>query len=413
MKIGLMGAMDEEIGLFIANMGKGNVQEAAGFRFHLGKLGSREIVVVKSGVGKVNAGVCAQLLISRFSVSAVIFTGVAGAINPALSRGDVVVGRDSVQHDMDATALKFKKGRIPFTDLHYFKASEHLASLASAAGKTLGLKTVEGRVLTGDQFISDSSRRSALREEFKGDCVDMEGAAVAHVCSLHGIPHVIIRSISDSADSSAADDFSDFLKAAAKNSYSIASSIISNFEIKSPDAEYAEIRESIRTIPDWPKKGVMFRDITTLLKDERKFSRVVELLAERYSCEEIDLVLGIEARGLIIGAALAHKLGKGFVPARKAGKLPAKTVSAGYGLEYGQDRIEIHEDAIKPGDRVLLVDDLVATGGTALAACSLVKKLGGTVAECCFVIGLPDLGGKRKLEEAGFSGFCLVEFEGG
>jgi len=172
------------------------------------------------------------------------------------------------------------------------------------------------------------------------------------------------------------------------------------------------IKEKIRTIPHWPKQGVMFRDITTLLKDSDGFNHLIDLLLERYKDTKIDFVVGIESRGFIIGAILANRLQKGFVPIRKKGKLPPEVVSEEYDLEYGKDKIEVSADAIKPGDKVLLVDDLIATGGTAMAACNLIKKLGGEIIECCFVIDLPDLGGKKKLENAGYKTFGLVEFGG-
>jgi adenine phosphoribosyltransferase len=175
---------------------------------------------------------------------------------------------------------------------------------------------------------------------------------------------------------------------------------------------HERIRSKIRTVPNWPKNGVMFRDITTLLQDAPTFNHTIELLKERYKNDEIDIVIGIESRGFIIGSALAHALGKGFVPIRKKGKLPHETESQEYSLEYGTDIIEIHKDAIKPNNQVLLVDDLIATGGTALAACQLVNKLGGQIKECCFIIDLPELGGRKRLEENGYMVFSLVEFEG-
>ncbi len=172
------------------------------------------------------------------------------------------------------------------------------------------------------------------------------------------------------------------------------------------------IKSKIRTIADWPKKGIMFRDITTLLKDPEGLRRTTDLLVERYMNKDIDVVAGIESRGFILGSILADRLNKGFVPIRKKGKLPGETVSETYELEYGVDTIEIHKDAIANGDRVLIVDDLVATGGTCLAACNLIKKVGGKVVECSFIVDLPDLGGKKKLEKAGYDAYALVEFEG-
>jgi adenine phosphoribosyltransferase len=173
-----------------------------------------------------------------------------------------------------------------------------------------------------------------------------------------------------------------------------------------------KLKSKVRTVPNWPKQGVMFRDITTLLKDSEGFSEVISRLNERYEDMNIDVVAGIESRGFIIGAALAHSLGVGFVPIRKKGKLPAETISEEYDLEYGKDSIQIHKDAIKKKENVLLVDDLIATGGTMLAATRLVERLGGVVVECCFVIDLPELGGRKKLEQAGYKIFTLLEFEG-
>ena len=172
------------------------------------------------------------------------------------------------------------------------------------------------------------------------------------------------------------------------------------------------VKSKIRTVPDWPKDGIMFRDITTLLKDGPGFNHLIDLLVERYKDTKVDTVIGIESRGFITGAVLARELGVGFVPIRKPGKLPAETVSEEYELEYGRDKIEIHRDAITSGDRVLLVDDLIATGGTALAACSLIGQLGGDIIECSFIVDLPDLGGRKKLEDAGYKVFNVVEFEG-
>lgn len=172
------------------------------------------------------------------------------------------------------------------------------------------------------------------------------------------------------------------------------------------------IKSLIRTIPHYPKPNIMFRDITSLLKDPIGLRITIDELVRRYADMEIDKVIGIEARGFIVGAPLAYALGKGFVPIRKKGKLPAETIGHDYELEYGTDRIEIHADAIAPGERVLLVDDLIATGGTAEAATILIEKIGGKIVECCFVIDLPDIGGRKRLEKKGYSVFALCEFEG-
>jgi adenine phosphoribosyltransferase len=169
------------------------------------------------------------------------------------------------------------------------------------------------------------------------------------------------------------------------------------------------IKSKIRTVPHWPKQGIMFRDITTLLKDGQGFKETIDLLYERYKDKKIHKVIGIESRGFIFGAPLAYLLGCGFVPVRKPGKLPAECESEEYTLEYGKDKIEIHKDAIKKGDRILIVDDLIATAGTANAARNLVKKLGAEIVECAFIIELLDLRGRDKLK--GENIYSVVEFE--
>lgn len=172
------------------------------------------------------------------------------------------------------------------------------------------------------------------------------------------------------------------------------------------------IESRIRTIPHYPREGIMFRDITTLLQDAEGFQLMIGALVERYRGQRIDKIAAVEARGFILGAPLAWALGAGFVPIRKRGKLPAEVIGRDYALEYGTDRLEIHADAITPGEQVLLVDDLIATGGTAEAAAGLVRDLGGHIIECVAAINLPDLGGSRRLEELGINTFWLGEFAG-
>ncbi|MGH6763447.1 MAG: adenine phosphoribosyltransferase [Phyllobacterium sp.] len=174
----------------------------------------------------------------------------------------------------------------------------------------------------------------------------------------------------------------------------------------------AALAKSIRAIPDYPKKGVMFRDITTLLGDARAFRRAVDELVYPYAGGKADKIAGIEARGFILGGAIAHQLSAGFVPIRKKGKLPYDTVRIAYSLEYGIDEMEMHRDAIEPGEKIILVDDLIATGGTAVAATKLLQQMGADIVSACFIVDLPDLGGRRKLEDLGVNVRTLVEFEG-
>jgi adenine phosphoribosyltransferase len=174
----------------------------------------------------------------------------------------------------------------------------------------------------------------------------------------------------------------------------------------------SDIKKYIRTIPNYPKEGIMFRDITTLLKDPHGFKITIDHFVEKYRGFDFDLIAGIEARGFILGSALAYALNKGFIPVRKKGKLPGKTISVSYDLEYGSDTIEIHDDAISSGAKVLLIDDLIATGGTALGAISLIEKVGAQVVECAFVIDLPELSGSKKIKSKNISVFSLCQFEG-
>jgi adenine phosphoribosyltransferase len=173
-----------------------------------------------------------------------------------------------------------------------------------------------------------------------------------------------------------------------------------------------DLKASIRTIPDYPKPGIMFRDITTLLGNPRAFRRAVDELVQPWAGSKIDKVAGIEARGFIIGGAVAHQLSAGFVPIRKKGKLPYKSVRIAYSLEYGIDEMEMHDDAVEKGERVILVDDLIATGGTAEGAVKLLRQMGAEVMAACFMVDLPELGGAQKLRDMGVPVRTLMAFEG-
>lgn len=173
-----------------------------------------------------------------------------------------------------------------------------------------------------------------------------------------------------------------------------------------------DLKSLVRTIPDYPKPGILFRDVTTLLGDAQGFKAAIARMAEPWRAEPVDAVAGIEARGFILGGAIADRLGCGFIPIRKKGKLPWKTIGQEYTLEYGVDVIEMHEDACHPGERILIVDDLIATGGTAEAAVKLVRRSKGEVLGASFIVDLPDLGGMNKLTALGVSSHALMTFEG-
>lgn len=172
------------------------------------------------------------------------------------------------------------------------------------------------------------------------------------------------------------------------------------------------IRERIRTVPDWPQPGVMFRDITPLLQEPRTFRCLIDLFVHRYMDARLDLVAGIDARGFILGSVIAYELNLGFVPIRKKGKLPFETITESYELEYGSSTVEVHSDAVRPGQRVLLIDDLIATGGTMMAGMKLMQRLGANVVEAAAIIDLPELGGSRAIRNTGVTLWTVCEFEG-
>ena len=172
------------------------------------------------------------------------------------------------------------------------------------------------------------------------------------------------------------------------------------------------VQDYIRTIPDFPHEGIMFRDVTTLFADPRGFRMAIDQLLHPYAGLRIDKVVGLEARGFILGGAIAHQLSVGFVPIRKKGKLPGRTIEQAYTLEYGEAVMEVHDDAIEAGETILLVDDLLATGGTAEAGIKLIERMGGKIIGCAFVIDLPDLGGAAKLKALGMDVHALCSFEG-
>lgn len=228
-KIGLIGAMAEEIERIEERLTNEKVSEKAGIRFMEGVFCGKSVVLCRSGVGKVNAAVCTQLLIDQFGVDAIIFTGVAGALDPALDIGDIVISSDCMQHDMDASALGFPRGTIPFADTSVFPADQALVKLAVQAGERQESgRIVCGRVLSGDQFIADRDTVKLLHEQLGGTCTEMEGSAVAQVCAMNGIPYVVIRSMSDKADGSAHVNFAEFTVKAADRSYSIVERMVSS-----------------------------------------------------------------------------------------------------------------------------------------------------------------------------------------
>lgn len=226
-KIALIGAMNEEIELLVSHMTDVNETIKAGITFREGTYFDKQVVVCRTGVGKVNAAVTTQILVDNFGVEAVIFTGVAGALDPELNIGDLVISSECMQHDMDVTALGFSRGVIPYEAKSIFEADSKLVELAVASGEKLFAgKVKKGRVLSGDQFIASREVVASLYEELGGVCVEMEGASVAQVCSMNAIPYVVLRSMSDKADGSAHVNFAEFTVQASENSYKMVEDIV-------------------------------------------------------------------------------------------------------------------------------------------------------------------------------------------
>ncbi|MCM3784266.1 5'-methylthioadenosine/adenosylhomocysteine nucleosidase [Neobacillus mesonae] len=219
--IGLIGAMDEEIELLLSDMDNIERSEFAGITYTEGNVYGKRVVVCKSGVGKVNAAVTTQMLIEKFGVSLIIFTGVAGAVHPELEIGDIVISTACIQHDMDVTPLGFKRGEIPYQETSAFPADPILIDLAASACEELSAKHLKGIVLSGDQFIASKDTVSNLYEEFQGACAEMEGAAVAQVSFMNKVPFVVLRGMSDKADGSAHVNFAEFTVESSRKSHRI------------------------------------------------------------------------------------------------------------------------------------------------------------------------------------------------
>ncbi len=230
MRIGIIGAMTEEVQGFKKRMENLDEEKIGTLTFYTGVMHDKDIVLLETGIGKVNAAIGATLMIEAFDVEAIIFTGVAGGLNEDLDLGDVVVSRDLIQHDFDTTVFGDKLGVIPRMENSTFKADGGLIDLAVKAGKKLKGKVIVGRVLSGDQFIASPEKIAFLRKEFEGDCTEMEGAAVGHVCQVMDVPFVVVRTLSDKANSDAHTDYATFVKIAAENSITLVDEMLANLK---------------------------------------------------------------------------------------------------------------------------------------------------------------------------------------
>lgn len=354
----------------------------------------------------------------------ILATTAVGSLREEISRGDLVLidqfidftrHRQVTFHEDFAAGMKHTAMADPFDR----KLRDHLAAAAAELGLTVHRR---GTVVTIEGPRFSTRAESHMFRAWGADIINMSTAPEAALANEAGIPYAAVAMSTD-YDCWKEDEepvtweaiLAIFHQNAANVKNLLVKAIPAIAKGTPPpaldDATQAEIKSMFRTVPNFPVPGVMFRDVTTLVKNPRGLRLVTEAFAERYRERNIGVVAGIESRGFILGSVLAHALGVGFVLLRKPGKLPAETERVEYTTEYSTDAIEVHRDGIEPGQRVLVVDDLIATGGTAVAACQLVAKLGGTVVECAFVVDLPDLGGEKKLVQAGYQPFHLVQFE--
>lgn len=230
MRIGIIGAMSEEVKGFKSEIENLKEEKVGNLIFYIGEIKGKDIVLLETGIGKVNAAIGATLMIDRFKAEKIIFTGVAGGINEDLDLGDVVISTDLIQHDVDVTAFGEKLGMIPRMENSIFKADDKLIALAEEAGKKLKGKVIKGRILSGDQFIASPEKIEFLKKEFNGDCAEMEGAAVGHVCEMFKIPFVVVRTMSDKANSNAHTDYATFMRIAADNSITLVNEMLLNLK---------------------------------------------------------------------------------------------------------------------------------------------------------------------------------------
>lgn len=346
----------------------------------------------------------------------IIATTAVGSLKEEIERGDLVILDqfiDFTKHRAISFHEEFEAHKPVHTPMADPFSSELRGFLINACEKLDLEFHSRGTVITIEGPRFSTKAESKVFRLWGADVINMSIAPEAILANEAGIPYAVIAMSTD-YDCWKEDEepvsWDAILEIFRENVGNVTKLLI---EVIDSMNEFDNcIKSKIRTVPNWPKDGVMFRDVTTLLKDSAGYNDMIERLVEKYRTEKIDYVAGIEARGFITGSVLAHQLGVGFVPIRKKGKLPGHVTSEEYQLEYGTDSIEVHSDAIPPGSKVLVCDDLLATGGTALAACNLIEKIGGKVVECCFIIDLPALGGKNKLLDKGYKVFNLVEFEG-
>ena len=356
--------------------------------------------------------------------SHILATTACGSLKEEIQRGDLVI-LDQFIDFTKQRKISFHEEFQPGKAVHVPMVEPFDAKMRQVLIDTCKEQRLrhheKGTVITIEGPRFSSRAESKMFQAWGADVINMSIAPEAILANEAGIPYAAIAMSTDYdcwKEDEAPVSWDAILKIFAHNVEKVTKvlteSIVKLGEVhptkSSRFSSASDLKEVIRTVPHWPKPGIMFRDVTTLIKDPEAFAYVIQRFREKYQDQKITKIAGIEARGFIFGAVLAQQMNLPFIPIRKKGKLPAETVSQEYALEYGTDKIEIHKDAVNVGDTVLIVDDLLATGGTSSAACRLVEKLGGKVAGCAFVVNLPELKGEDKLKE--YQTYCLVEFEG-
>ena len=343
----------------------------------------------------------------------ILATSAVGSLKEKIKPGDLVFPNQFIDFTKQRKNTFYEEiGNVQHTEMAE-PFSNELRRILIETAEELGFRKHDWAtiaVIEGPRF---STRSESFMFRNFADIIGMTAVPECNLAKEAGIPYQVIAMVTD-YDCWKKDEKSVTWEMVQQrmeeNSHKVKQLLLKAIP-KIANQDEAFIKSKIRAIPDFPKKGIMFRDVTTLLKDKEGFDRVIEIFYNRYKNRKVDVVVGIEARGFIFGSVIANKLGVGFVPIRKPGKLPSESVREEYELEYGKDAVEIHKDAIAKGMNVLLVDDLLATGGTSKAAANLIEKLGGKVEEIGFVIELSDLKGREKLSK--WDVFSIVKFEGG
>lgn len=344
----------------------------------------------------------------------IIGTTAVGSLRQEIKRGDFVILDQFIDFTKQRKLTffdKFEFGPI-HTPMKNPFSEELRKKLIESCEKLKFFHHKKGTVITIEGPRFSTKAESILFRQWGGEVINMSTSPECILANEAEVPYATIAMVTDYdcwKEEEKPVSWEIIKKIMKDNTERIKEILLETIDSFSKEQEIAKLKEKIRTIPDFPKKGALFRDITPLLQNRESLKKLTELLYEKYRNSQIDIVAGIESRGFIIAGLLAEKLNAGLVLIRKPGKLPYETIKQDYSLEYGKDSVEIHKDAIKPGQKVLLVDDLIATGGTAEATVALIEKMRGIVVECAFVMELSELKGKEKLTKYPF--FSLIKFE--